>query len=117
MKALKVSLKVLVLSVVFSTSLGSAMASNDGEETTSTTLKKEVVPTMTTEALAENRLEAARVLVTFTVSEDSNIQVLNLASQEQPIKEYVAKIIDGKKSFADLTAGEIYQVIISFKRL
>ena len=54
-------------------------------------------------------------MVIFSVEEDSSIHIMNAASMEQPIKEYVTKVLDGKVT-ADLTPREAYQMMISFKR-
>ncbi len=106
------SMKALLsIAFIFIGSIAFAGNKTEGNDA----FKKELKQNMNTEVLKENGLEAAKVLVIFSVEEDSSIHIMNAASMEQPIKEYVTKVLDGKVT-ADLTPREAYQMMISFKR-
>lgn len=90
-----------------------AFAGNKTEGTSS--FKQELKQDMNAQVLKENGLEAAKVLVIFSVDKDQSIHILNAASMQQPIKEYVTGVLEGKVT-GELVPGETYQMTISFKR-
>lgn len=93
------------------------MASSGTGTIALTNFKNELLANLDSEVLKSNGLETAAVLVTFTVTEDSSIHIINLASHEQPIKEYMVEVLEGHKATSDLKADEIYQILIRFERL
>jgi ABC-type molybdate transport system substrate-binding protein len=102
---------ILAVAFIFIGSIAFAGNKTEGNDTFKQSLKEN----LNTQVLKENRLEAAKVLVIFTVTEDSSLNILNAASLDQPIKEYVTKALNGKVT-SDLEPGEAYQMMISFKR-
>jgi tagatose-1,6-bisphosphate aldolase len=107
-RTLKVTMTFALLLIASLTFAGNETDSNDA-------FKQGLKQNMNTDVLKANGLEAAKVLVIFTVEADNSIHILNAASMQQPIKEYVTEILEGKVT-TDLRPGEAYQMMISFKR-
>lgn len=102
-----------ILALTFTFIVSFAFAGNTTERNDA--FKQSLKENLNTEVLQENRLQAAKVLVIFTVAEDRSLNILNTASLQQPIKEYVTRVLNGKVT-SDLEPGEAYQMIISFRR-
>lgn len=79
--------------------------------------KNELKANLNSDVLKEHNLNKAAVLVTFTVTAENSIHIINLASHEQPVKAYIAAVLEGQKIAAGLQTDEVYQILIRFERL
>lgn len=80
-------------------------------------LKDELKANLNSDVLKQHNLSKAAVLVTFTVTAENSIHIINLASHETPVKAYIAEVLEGQKVAAGLQTDEVYQIMIRFERL
>ncbi|MEX2597749.1 MAG: hypothetical protein WEC59_12555 [Salibacteraceae bacterium] len=67
--------------------------------------------------LSQNGINEAKVLVKFTVDEANKIKIVSTESPEEVVKQHVLGALNGMQNTSNLRQDEVYQVLITFKRI
>ena len=115
MNKFKITLGVLLLSTVISFSSFGSGTPIANHPTSMSNIQSELIQSLDRAELDKNGIYKASAKVTFNIDGENKIHVLNVASEEAYLIDFVKNHLQGVKTSSKLEKEKVYRINISFE--